>query len=591
METQYCSYHIQKGKGHGAGLGHHIDRTEGMGWAYPNADPDRQHLNLDFTPERYQGKLLSECVRERIAEGYHGKKELRNDAVKYINHMMSGTHERMKEIEKDPQLLQQWISTCRGFMEREFGSENILRFTVHLDEKTPHIHCVTVPLTADGRLSAKERMGNPAELQAKQDRFGDIMKPFGLERGIRNTKVKHQDTKKYYGQIAAAEKDKKQLVDAVQEVMDKHKIHPFNIPSAKEAIRSDLSDLVANAANAIAQDLMKENNALRSKIKAIDSKSRYASVVGAAHALKERLPILSYFSQLVSKGLIRYEGRRGTEHYFANPSQKTGSITVNDAKGVYYDHSSGKGGDLVKAAQQFEKKGWTEAVNYLSEQVSDIEASMASWKQATERAAGKSLQAEGQKAEITNVFDQVQHPALVQYIKSRGIDMEVARSLKEIHWNVGDSRYFGVAMPTAKGGFAVSSPVFKGNLEAGGITTGISVKDQEPTSVRFFEGMFDYLSYRTVYPAEVFLAVVLNSTSNLTNDLMQNISKLYPDLPVHLHLDNDDAGKKATAKALQQLPNATDKSSKYSQYKDLNEAHLAALKLAQEHKKRGPRLG
>ena len=54
-----------------------------------------------------------------------------------------------------------------------------------MDEKTPHMHLCFVPLTADGRLSAKEIVGNKKKLTQWQDRFWEHMvkKYPNLERG------------------------------------------------------------------------------------------------------------------------------------------------------------------------------------------------------------------------------------------------------------------------------------------------------------------------------------------------------------------------------------------------------------------------
>lgn len=44
-----------------------------------------------------------------------------------------------------------------------------------MDEKTPHLHLCFVPLTADGRLSAKEIIGNRKNLVKWQDEFWQHM--------------------------------------------------------------------------------------------------------------------------------------------------------------------------------------------------------------------------------------------------------------------------------------------------------------------------------------------------------------------------------------------------------------------------------
>ena len=44
-----------------------------------------------------------------------------------------------------------------------------------MDEKTPHLHLVFVPLTEDNRLCAKEIIGNRANLTKWQDDFHAYM--------------------------------------------------------------------------------------------------------------------------------------------------------------------------------------------------------------------------------------------------------------------------------------------------------------------------------------------------------------------------------------------------------------------------------
>ena len=56
-------------------------------------------------------------------------------------------------------------------MEKKVGRGNIFSAVVHMDEKTPHLHLCFTPITEDGRLSAKEILGNRAQLSQWQDEF------------------------------------------------------------------------------------------------------------------------------------------------------------------------------------------------------------------------------------------------------------------------------------------------------------------------------------------------------------------------------------------------------------------------------------
>ena len=68
-----------------------------------------------------------------------------------------------------------------------------------MDEKTPHLHLVFVPLTEDNRLCAKEIIGNRANLTKWQDDFHAYMveKYPDLERGESASKTgrKHIPTR------------------------------------------------------------------------------------------------------------------------------------------------------------------------------------------------------------------------------------------------------------------------------------------------------------------------------------------------------------------------------------------------------------
>lgn len=173
MESvQYAILHIAKYK-EIRGIGTHIDRknlpenttrfksgidpaiSELLG---PHIDPKRTHLNEELSPLK-KASLIQD-INDRIQSGYQGHKAIRKDAVKALGIILTGGHERMKAIEQDEKLFNEWKKANYEFACREFGSENVVRFTLHRDEKTPHIHCVVVPICKDGRLSAKSFMGS-----------------------------------------------------------------------------------------------------------------------------------------------------------------------------------------------------------------------------------------------------------------------------------------------------------------------------------------------------------------------------------------------------------------------------------------------
>lgn len=212
----YAVYHTEKGKISSGGIGKHIDREQGAEHTYRHSDPAKRNLNQSFIITEHCKKPLHEAIADRISEGYSAKnkagelKQIRKDAVKYSTHILTGSHEDMKRIEANPEELKKWVQANLKFASEEFGKENIVRFVLHRDEKTPHLHVVTVNLTKDGRLSAKEILGNPKAMQERQDRYAEQMKSFGLERGLKNTGIEHEDAKTYYARMKESLDETKQ---------------------------------------------------------------------------------------------------------------------------------------------------------------------------------------------------------------------------------------------------------------------------------------------------------------------------------------------------------------------------------------------
>ena len=95
----------------------------------------------------------------------------------------------------------------------------MVRFTLHRDEKTPHFHCVFVPITPQGGLSAKQFMErNTGVLRAYQDRYAQAMQPFGLQRGIpvELTQRAHISTKQYYRTVNTLGREAEKMTEGVQ---------------------------------------------------------------------------------------------------------------------------------------------------------------------------------------------------------------------------------------------------------------------------------------------------------------------------------------------------------------------------------------
>lgn len=102
----------------------------------------------------------------------------------------------------------QFFRDCLQFHQRKFG--HVISAVIHYDETTPHLHILSVPLTQDGRLSARDVIGNKAKMSKTQDSFFEqVGKSYGLARGI------HMDGQEKRQHISAQEHELREIKQAI----------------------------------------------------------------------------------------------------------------------------------------------------------------------------------------------------------------------------------------------------------------------------------------------------------------------------------------------------------------------------------------
>jgi hypothetical protein len=162
----------------------------------PNADTERKPMNHEYinTAERNYWELATERIQEAGAK-------VRHDSVRGMEVLLTASPEAFKrQADGTPNDWHgsKWAEANIAFLKAQFGEKNVVSCTLHQDELTPHFHAVVVPLTADGRLSAKD-VFNPKTLRALQTDYAEAMKPFGMERGIEHSRAKHEVMRHVYG--------------------------------------------------------------------------------------------------------------------------------------------------------------------------------------------------------------------------------------------------------------------------------------------------------------------------------------------------------------------------------------------------------
>lgn len=174
----YQQLHAGKVKLNGlAGIRHHLldrDRVK----TNPDIDLSRSHLNHfieDLSPEN-----LINNVRQRIKQ-LHLKRKPRTDAVGLEDIIVGASADFMLQLSTEKR--EQYFADALHFFQHYYGKENVVYCYCHLDESNPHIHIGIIPVTPDGRLSARD-VFNPKSLEQLQTDFHrEVAQHYGLERG------------------------------------------------------------------------------------------------------------------------------------------------------------------------------------------------------------------------------------------------------------------------------------------------------------------------------------------------------------------------------------------------------------------------
>jgi hypothetical protein len=176
----------------------------------------------------------------------------------------------------------------------------------------------------------------------------------------------------------------------------------------------------------------------------------------------------------------------------------------------------------------------------------------------------------------------LQNRALIQYIESRGISCGLAaRYCKEAYYTITNlktgqpGKYFSLAFPNDRGGWALRNRYFKNAASPTGITT---ITGTLQSMLSIFEGFVDFLSACQYFkvPKPAGTVIILNSTVNIkqTFPLLSGYDK------VNLYLDCDATGREATRQITERHPKVTDYSQIiYPDFKDFNEFLCNNLKI------------
>ena len=260
--AQYAILRFAKYKGPTLGrIEAHNERTKDTYASNPDIDIERSRLN--FHPVKPKGKyrdVSNQTIRESGCR-------VRKDSVTAVEVLITASPEFFAD--KKPREVKEFFDHALEFMKVKQDSATYISAVVHVDEKTPHMHLIFVPLTPDNRLSAKTIIGNRKKLTQWQDEFHAHMarKYPDFERGESSgsTGRVHLPPRQYKTAV--------QLTEQRRAIMDKiRSVNVFNMKTLLPEIMVDI-DLYIQGAESFKTQLLKvvrKNNALEAEVASLE---------------------------------------------------------------------------------------------------------------------------------------------------------------------------------------------------------------------------------------------------------------------------------------------------------------------------------
>lgn len=233
-----------------AQIGSHNKREKQAYKSNPDIKLNMSQYNVELKPlaEKYV-KGFYNITKDYRKEHEERMKTEREDRKKKFNVMLdnsrnvvadellfTATNRFFRNMSNED--LMKWANTCMEFVYEDLGytKEQVLHATLHVDEKTPHIHCVVVPLvkkldkrsnTERYTISKKQYIKDKIHLSQLQDKYHQRLteKGFDLERGIKgsdNVNINIRELKKITRKLNLDLNNKTQrLSESVKDLQEK----------------------------------------------------------------------------------------------------------------------------------------------------------------------------------------------------------------------------------------------------------------------------------------------------------------------------------------------------------------------------------
>ena len=261
------------------------------------------------------------------------------------------------------------------------------------------------------------------------------------------------------------------------------------------------------------------------------------------------------------------------------------SFKVDTQKNLWFDHGMARGGNVIDLVCELRNMTVRDALRLLEEtglyrgvHLPGSNPALFPAKNERQFAGEKEKNSGERQAENTRAFEvlkvgDIKHPALIEYLQSRSIDLDIARQyLKEVYFKPADQlrQFFALGWPCGKG-YDVRNKLFKGFVGTGKDISTVNL--QEGNGIYIFEGWMDFLSFLSHHDSTDYKGTSLILHSTALRKRAIELIKTNKTKRITLFLDNDEAGRDTAEFFKSELPDLKvfDRAIQYGAFKDLNE--------------------
>ena len=214
----------------GGAISHHLRTRETdnadpelmkKNWFFPNDYPTDKNgntdksVNADLQFRKDQQQKAMAMYKKRLPE------KVRKNGVRAVEFMMTVSPEVMQRKDFNAT---KYLNACSNWAREKFGKENVFFIAYHRDETTPHVSLLLTPIDENGKLNARKFFGGRDKMSALQDDFyNSVGKEFGLDRGIKGSKAKHQTIKSYYEKQNQKDQELEKLAEDISQNLPQKK--------------------------------------------------------------------------------------------------------------------------------------------------------------------------------------------------------------------------------------------------------------------------------------------------------------------------------------------------------------------------------